>query len=60
MLRRNGAAARAAGLSPRPLEETVSAALAWEVELGLDRARAAGLSAAREHALLRLLMHQDD
>ena len=51
MTRRNDAA-HAAGLALRPLGETVSAALAWERERGLDRDRRAGLSAAREAELV--------
>ncbi|ALE80089.1 NAD-dependent epimerase/dehydratase family protein [Pseudonocardia alni] len=42
----------AAGLGTRPLAATARAALAWERELGLDRARAAGLTAAEERAVL--------
>jgi 2'-hydroxyisoflavone reductase len=60
LLSRNGAAAHAAGMSPRPLGQTVSAAQAWERELGLDRPREAGLSVDRENTLLALLLHQDD
>ena len=51
MTRRNDAA-KAAGLSTRPLRETIAATLAWEQELGLDRDRGAGLSATREAELL--------
>lgn len=42
----------AAGLVARPLAATVDAALAWEHEQGLSRARAAGLTPGREAALL--------
>src|SRR4051794_15665228 len=49
---RSNAAARAAGLALRPVTSTVDAALAWERERGLDRDRHAGLSPAREAALL--------
>ena len=49
---RSNAAARAAGLSLRPVSETVAAALSWERERGLDRERRAGLTPAREAALL--------
>ena len=49
---RSNAAARAAGLTFRPLTESVQAALAWERTLGLDRERRAGLSPARERELL--------
>ena len=53
MTRRNDAA-RAAGLEPRPLQETVEAALAWEREQGLGRERQAGLTPTREAELLAL------
>ena len=52
---RSNAAARAAGLTFRPLAESVRAALEWERECGLDRGRRAGLSPARERELLALL-----
>lgn len=52
MTRRNDAA-RAAGLDLRPLADTVPAALRWERECGLTRARRAGLSRGREDALVR-------
>lgn len=52
---RDRSRAVAAGLATRPLEETVRAALRWELELGLDRSRRAGLSPARERELLALL-----
>ncbi|MBT1003810.1 epimerase [Paenarthrobacter sp. DKR-5] len=52
---RSAAAALEQGLTLRPLEETVEAALAYERELGLDRPRKAGLSAARERELVSLL-----
>ena len=42
----------AAGLSLRSVEETVSDALRWERELGIDRERTSGLSAEREIAVL--------
>ena len=45
----------AAGLTSRPLEETVRDALRWERHLGLDRERRAGLSQARERELLARL-----
>jgi hypothetical protein len=54
MTRRN-TAARATGLTPRPVAETVTAALEWERHLGLDRDRRAGLTAGRERELLGLL-----
>lgn len=47
--------AEAAGLTVRPLEETVRDALRWERELGLERDRRAGLSPGRERELLRHL-----
>ncbi len=50
---RDASAARAAGLTSRPLEELVGAALRWERERGLDRDRSAGLSPAEEAELLR-------
>jgi 2'-hydroxyisoflavone reductase len=49
---RDTVAVRRAGLTARPLEETLTDTLPWERELGLDRARKAGLSAARERELL--------
>lgn len=54
MARRNDAA-RAAGLTLRPLEETVAAALQWERESGLHRQREAGLTSDREAHLLAAL-----
>lgn len=53
--RRNDVA-RAAGLTLRPLEDTIGASLRWERELGLGRERRAGLSAGREEELLRRLV----
>jgi nucleoside-diphosphate-sugar epimerase len=47
--------AEAAGLTTRPIEETVRDALRWERELGLDRERRAGLSPRRERELLARL-----
>jgi 2'-hydroxyisoflavone reductase len=54
MTKRN-AAARATGLTSRPIAATVEAALRWEESLGLDRDRRAGLTPGREVALLDLL-----
>lgn len=51
---RDASAAQAAGLTSRPLEELVDAALRWERQRGLDRDRAAGLSPAEEAELLRV------
>jgi 2'-hydroxyisoflavone reductase len=51
-LAHSGAAAAAAGLTHRPVAELLRDLLTWEVGQGLDRARSAGLSAARESALL--------
>ena len=55
MTRRN-AAARAVGLTCRPLGETVANALRWEQQVGLERERRAGLTPARESELLGLLI----
>lgn len=52
---RDHSRAAAAGLSCRPLPDSVGAALRWERELGLDRTRGAGLTPARERQLLALL-----
>ncbi|MGL5858583.1 MAG: oxidoreductase [Angustibacter sp.] len=49
---RDGSAARAAGLTCRPLAELVADALRWERELGLDRPRRAGLTPEQERDLL--------
>ncbi|MBW1601699.1 NAD-dependent epimerase/dehydratase family protein [Streptomyces sp. JJ66] len=52
---RRGAAARAAGMRHRSRAELVSDTLDWERAQGLQRARRAGLSAARERELLAAL-----
>lgn len=49
---RSNAAALAAGLRLSPMEDLMQECLAYEVELGLDRERRAGLSARREAELL--------
>jgi 2'-hydroxyisoflavone reductase len=51
-MRRRNHAAKAAGLSLRPLRDTVVDALTWERRLGIDRPRTAGLAPARERELL--------
>ena len=54
-LDRSNAAAKAAGLQLRPLDQLLTELLAWEREQGLDRERKAGLSAERERELLAAL-----
>jgi hypothetical protein len=49
------AAARALGLTTRPLADSAAGALAWEGEQRLDRERRAGLTPEREAELLALL-----
>lgn len=49
---RDVGAARAEGLTTRPLAETLSDTLAWELTRDLDAPRGAGLSDADERALL--------
>ncbi|WP_448006387.1 NAD-dependent epimerase/dehydratase family protein [Agromyces bauzanensis] len=51
-LDRSNAAARAAGLRLRPLDDLLADVLEWELARGLDRPRGAGLSAERERELL--------
>ena len=50
---RSTARARALGLVPRPLADTVADVLAWELERPAAHPRAAGLDDAEEQALLR-------
>ena len=54
-LDRSNAAALAAGLSLRPLDQLLREILEWERGEGLDRERGAGLSADRERELLAAL-----
>ena len=54
-LDRSNAAARAAGLQLRPLDQLLAETLEWERSQGLDRERGAGLSAAREAELIAAL-----
>jgi nucleoside-diphosphate-sugar epimerase len=49
---RVGAAARAIGLAPRPLADTLADTLAWEQTLAPDRPRKAGLTTAEAVALV--------
>lgn len=49
---RSPAAARAAGLETRPLEDSIRDTLAWEMQVGPGRPRRAGLSPDDEIALL--------
>jgi nucleoside-diphosphate-sugar epimerase len=49
---RDTSAITRAGLTTRGLDQTLADTLRWERELGLDRPRNAGLSAARERELL--------
>lgn len=52
MFQRDGSAARRVGLRPRPFDETLKAVLQDERSRGLTRERRAGLSAAKEKALI--------
>lgn len=49
---RSAAAARAAGLETRPLDESIRDTLGWELEAGPGRVRKAGLSPADERDLI--------
>lgn len=53
---RDGSAARAAGLTTRPLDVTLADTLVWEIGRGPDRPRRAGLTALDERALLSALV----
>jgi len=52
---RDGSAARAAGLTARPLAETLADTLAWELGRNPQRPRLAGLSDPDERRLLHAL-----
>jgi hypothetical protein len=52
---RDGSAARAAGLTTRPLAETLADTLAWELGRNLQRPRRAGLTDHDEQRLLHAL-----
>ena len=54
-MRRRNDAATAAGLTLRPVADSVAASLRWERETGLDRQRTAGLTPDREAELLSTL-----
>ena len=54
-LDRSNAAAKAAGLRLRPLDQLLAETLEWERSMGLDRQRGAGLSAEKERELLAAL-----
>lgn len=56
---RSNGRAKAAGLTLRPLAETLLDTLAWEVATGIDKPRRAGLSAAEEAGLLAELRSAD-
>jgi 2'-hydroxyisoflavone reductase len=52
---RSNARAKAAGLTLRPLTETLADVLAWEIQAGLDQPHGAGLTATEERELLAQL-----
>jgi 2'-hydroxyisoflavone reductase len=52
---RSGDAAVKAGLTHRPVSDTLTDTLTWEREQGLDRVRKSGMSAEREASLVRKL-----
>ena len=52
---RDGGAARAAGLTTRPLAQTLADTLAWELGRNLQQPRRAGLSDHDERRLLHAL-----
>ena len=54
-LDRSNAAAKAAGLRLRPLDQLIAETLEWERGMGLDRERGAGLSVEKERELLAAL-----
>lgn len=57
---RSSAAATTAGLTTRTLEDSVTAALAWERQLGTNRPRSrAGLSRADELAVITALTAEE-
>ena len=56
--RRSNEAARRQGLALRPLAETIRDVRDFEESLGVERARRAGLSAAREHDLITELVKE--
>jgi 2'-hydroxyisoflavone reductase len=52
---RSGDAAKGAGLTHRPIRDTITDILTWERKQGLNRARKSGISAEREAALITKL-----
>jgi len=55
LMRSDNAKARAAGLTFRPLEETIEATLDWDAKRSTDAPRVAGLAAAKEAEILAAL-----